>query len=456
MNLHQPQPFVPPIPEIPDGELSWYRFLVAVRTNALAIFPRAAYHEVILVQSFLGRRRFLINSAAAIHHVLVDNRANYSRTPATIRILGPLVGSGLFLSEGEDWRHQRRTIAPAMSPRDVPMLARHVVAATEEAVPRLAATRGPVDLLATVQFLALEIAARSMFSLEMQRYGAALRQLIGRYAVRLGRPYLFDMVLPATVPTLRDLARARFRREWVTLMDEIIAARSSAPESDVPRDLFDLLLAARDPQTGAAFSREQLRDQMATMIVAGHETTALTLFWSFYLLACAPAEQRRVAAEAGAVDLTPDIAGDALAKLTYTRAVVSEALRLYPPAFVIARMPKTEDRIEAFTIPRGALVMISPWVLHRHAALWSNPDAFDPSRFLGEATPAHRFAYLPFGAGPRVCVGAQFALAEATLVLAMLIRRFAVTVADDRPVLPVAVITTQPDHPAAFRLEPRL
>jgi cytochrome P450 len=455
MNLRHPPLFVPPRPSIPAGELSWYRFLRAVRTNALEIWPQRAYRDDILVQAFLGRTRFLLNAPAAIHHVLVDNTDNYRRTPASIRILRPVVGEGLLLSEGEAWRHQRRTIAPALAPRIMPVLARYVVDVAGGAMTRLAAERGPIDLLAALQLLTLEIASRSMFSLEMQRYGAALRRLLARFAARLAQPRLFDMLLPAAIPTLRDLARMRFRADWVALMDEIIAARLAAEASETPRDLFDGLLAARDPQTGAAFSRAQLRDQMATLIVAGHETTALTLFWSMYLLASAPAEQERVFEEARSIELTPENAADALTGLRYTRAVVSEALRLYPPAFVIVRAAIANDAVGDVRIPRGSLVMISPWVLHRHSALWSNPDAFDPSRFLGDGQPVPRLAYLPFGAGPRVCVGATFALAEATLVLAILIRHFQVSLADTRPVLPMAIVTTQPDHPAPFLLRER-
>ena len=294
-----------------------------------------------------------------------------------------------------------------------------------------------------------------MFSLEMSWYGAALRKLTTEFAGRLGRPYFLDLMLPIAFPTPRDFVRARFRKRWIALMDEIIAARLAAPAGDKPRDLFDMLLAARDPETGAGFSHAQLRDQMATMIVAGHETTALTLFWSLYLLASSPAEQERVAEEVRTVELAPDAAADALAKLPYTKAVVNEALRLYPPAFALARMAIAPDRIGDVVVPRGALVMMSPWVLHRHSRLWNDPDAFNPSRFLGEAPLAHRFAYMPFGAGPRICIGAQLALTEACLVLAMMIQRFHVALADATPVLPVAVIVTQPDHAAPFRLHPR-
>src|SRR5580704_2016591 len=384
MNLHAPPLFVPPRPEVPTQELGWYETLAALRTNALQMWPQAAYEKDLLVQSFLGRKRFQLNAPDAIHHVLVDNAANYTRTPATFRILGPIIGNGLVLSEGEEWRHQRRTIAPALAPRIIPMLTRHVATATATSLTRLAACADgrAVDLLAAMQFLALDIAARSMFSLEIQRHGAALRSMIAHFGMRLGRPYFLDMMLPRGIPTPHDLARWRFRSQWIKLMDEIIEARLRAPKSDGPRDLFDVLLAARDPETGAAFSRAQLRDQMSTMIVAGHETTALTLFWAFYLLASAPAEQDRVAQEVCAVDLSVEAAATALLNLPCTRAVVNETLRLYPPAPAVVRLAIAADEVDGTTIPRGSLVTISPWVLHRHLRLWNNPEAFDPSRFL--------------------------------------------------------------------------
>jgi unspecific monooxygenase len=459
MNVHAQPFFVPPRPEAPAEELGLFRFLAAMRTNALQIWPRAAYEQDAVVAHGLGRMRVLINTADAIHRVLVENTVNYHRTAATIRILRPIVGDGLLLSEGEDWRHQRRTMAPAMAPRVVPMMARHVALATEETMAQLTqvAARVPVDILATVQFLALEIAARSLFSLEMRQYGAALRRLITQFSASLGRPYFLDLMLPPSIPTLRDFARMRFRSRWVVFMDEIIEARLRAPTEaeGKPRDLFDMLLAARDPETGEAFSRAQLRDQMATMIVAGHETTALTLFWSLYLLASSPADQERVAEEVCNLDLSADGAADALARLPYTKAVVNESLRLYPPAFALARIAAGPDQLGDVAVRRGILIMISPWVLQRHLRLWKDPDAFNPSRFLNNAPLAHRFAYMPFGAGPRICIGAQLALTEACLVLATMVQRFQLTLADARPVLPAAVIVTQPDHAALFRLRPR-
>jgi unspecific monooxygenase len=241
----------------------------------------------------------------------------------------------------------------------------------------------------------------------------------------------------------------------MALMERIIAARAAADHPGEARDLFDLLREARDPETGEGFSHAQLRDQVATMIVAGHETTAITLFWCLYLIANARDVQARIAAEVAGLDLGPEGAGAALGRLAYTRAVVSEALRLYPPAFTLVRRALAADRGGAVEIPAGAVVMISPWVLHRHRRLWDAPDAFDPGRFLPGAPTPPRFAYMPFGAGPRVCVGAQFALAEATLVLAAMVQRFEVGLDGAEPVMPVPVITTQPDHAPGFLLRRR-
>jgi len=216
-----------------------------------------------------------------------------------------------------------------------------------------------------------------------------------------------------------------------------------------PRDLFDLMGAARDPETGAAFSDEQLGDQVATMILAGHETTATALFWALYLLALDPVTQEQVAAEVRANGAAE------LGHLPFTRAVVDETMRLYPPAFLIARAAAGPDMIAGLPVKKNDIVLVSPWLLHRHEKLWRDPNAFIPARFMPPAPPPDRFAYMPFGVGARVCIGAHFALVEATLALARLIGAFRVELLDRAPVLPVGVVTTQPDRSPRFRIAPR-
>ncbi len=445
------------VPEAPKRSLSWRGVLRVVHDNPLLLWTDAAYEQDVETQSFLGKPRFLLNAPEAIQHVLIRNPENYRRTAASIRLLRPFVGRGLLLSEGELWRRERRVITPTLAPRALPPLMAEAARAIGAAAIRLdaAAKAGtPVDLLAVMQGLALDIAGRTMFSVAMEAFGTEMRQMLAEAARNLSRPDFFDLVLPIGMPSPRDFQRWRFQRRWMGLISRIIAARQGA---DARRgdgaDLFDLLRAAlaEDGPEGARL----LRDEVATMIIAGHETTALTLFWSALLLAAEPDMQARIAAEADGLDLGPDGAAAALERLSYTRAVVSEALRLYPPAAVIARQAVNAARCGDITIPRGALVFIAPWVLHRHRKLWAAPGHFDPSRFLPGAQPVPRFAYLPFGAGPRVCVGAQFALAEATLVLATLVRRFVITRGDDAPVMPVSVVTTQPDRAPPFHLTPR-
>jgi len=450
------QPLVPATPQAPAGALSGRVIAKALRDNALLAFPPEAFEEEVVHRSFFGRRQIILNRPEGIHHILVENPDSYRRTPATMRMLRPLLGKGLLLSEGEDWKHQRRTAAPAFAPRTMPLLACHVARAAEADVARLAASSDRrVDLLAAMQSLALEIAGTSMFSLAMERYRPELRDLITRYTAGLGRPSLLDFLLPLAIPSPRDLARRRVRRRWVDLIGQIIAERRGKGSGEAPRDLFDLLSMARDPESGTPFSAEVLVDQVATMIAAGHETTGLALFWSLYLVAEAPAVQERLAAEVATVDLAPDHAAETLPGLVYTRAVVQEALRLYPPAFTIVRQARKPDNAGGIPVPAGAIVFMAPWVLHRHRRLWSRPEVFDPARFLPGAPAPDRFAYLPFGVGPRVCIGAQFALTEATLVLARMIQAFQIERADHEPVMPVAIVTTQPDHPPLFRVRPR-
>lgn len=436
-----PGPVLPPAPVPREQELPFLAQLRAFRRDVIGTWPRRAYEEPVYERPFFGRRTLLLSEPAAIRHVLVEATERYRRTPATLRVLRPLLGQGLLLSEGADWRLQRRTLAPAFAPRAVALLVPHMQAATEEVLDGLD-VREPLDLLAVTQALALEIAGRTMFSLGLAPWRGGLRARLEEYG-RYAGVHLLDIMLPPRVPTPWDVPRRWIGRRWMALIARIVAAREAERRPGLPEDLLDLILAARDPETGRGFSATEVRDQVATMLLAGHETTALALFWTFTLLAQAPGWQALLAAEAGA------------AERPLTRAVLDEALRLYPPAFTLARLARQADEVAGWRLRPGDAVLIAPWVLHRHRRLWEAPEAFDPRRFLAPAPAPDRFAYLPFGAGPRICIGAQFALSEAILVIAAVLRRWRVELATQRPVLPVAVATTVPDHRPLFRLIPR-
>ena len=448
-------PLVPPAPpRAPDNMTAFGRVMV-MRKSAISAWSQRSYEEDIVRGRFFGRSSFVLNTPDSIRHVLVDNYENYVRTPAAIRVLRPILGEGLLIAEGRSWKHQRRTLSPAFTPRAVMPLIPHMLAATDQTIAKLrAAGDAPVDLREAMQRMTLEIAGRTMFSFGMDRHGAALRDFVMEYGSNLARPHVFDLVLPLSWPSPQDFARARFRKRWTQFVAMLMAERRAAgkQEGAPPSDLFDLMGAARDPETGEAFTDEQLGDQVATMILAGHETTATALFWSLYLLALDPATQDQLAAEVKAA--TVDGALD-IERLKFTRAVVDETMRLYPPAFLIARAAGAADTIAGMPVKKNDIVLIAPWLLHRHEKLWRDPTAFIPTRFMPPAPPPDRFAYLPFGVGARVCIGAHFALVEATLALAKLIGAFKVELIDKVPVMPVGVVTTQPDRSPMFRITPR-
>ncbi|TXM65136.1 cytochrome P450 [Methylobacterium sp. WL120] len=448
---------VPPFRVPPEREPPILSYLGALRTNALVGWPRQAYEEPITRRSLLGRSSFTLSDPDAIRRVLVDNQANYARTAGSVRILRPILGDGLLISEGAPWRHQRRSLAPAFTPKAIDGLVPLIDQAIGDAIVDLevAAARGPVALFSSLHRLALEIAGRSMFSVAMDRHGDALRGFIAEYSERLGRPHLLDIVMPPTWRAPLDFPRARFRKRWTPFLSQIIEARAADATPRTNRDLLDLMMAARSPESGAAFTYAEVRDQVATMILAGHETTAVLLFWAAYLLALAPDLQEQVAREAQGADLTAPAGCAQDGRLPLTRAVIDETMRLYPPAFVIVRRALQADSVAGVEIAAGDIVMISPWVLHRHNRLWNDPHAFDPGRFLPGAPTIPRYAYLPFGVGPRVCIGAHFALTEAVLALARIVGRYRISLADTKPVLPAAVVTTQPEHAPDFTLVPR-
>jgi unspecific monooxygenase len=445
---------VPPAPPRAPDDMSAFRRILALRESPISSWSQCAYEEEIVCGRFLGRSSFILNTPDAIRHVLVDNHENYTRTPAAFRVLRPMLGEGLLIAEGRAWKHQRRTLAPAFTPRAIATLVPHMIAVTDETIAKLRdASHRPVDLRETMQRMTLEIAGRTMFSFGMDRHGGTLREFVMEYGARLARPHFLDMLLPLGWPSPQDFARARFRKRWTAFVATLMAERRAAGKtSDAPpRDLFDLMVEARDPETGRAFSDAQLGDEIATMILAGHETTAVALFWALYLLSIDPATQEDVAAEAIAAAAG---GGLEIEGLKFTRAVIDETMRLYPPAFLIARAAAGADVIAGMPVKKHDVVMIAPWLLHRHEKLWRDPAAFVPSRFM-TGTPPDRFAYLPFGVGARVCIGAHFALVEATLALAKLIGAFRVSLVDKQPVMPVGVVTTQPDRSPMFAITPR-
>jgi cytochrome P450 len=443
-------PVVPSMPPMASDRFGGIRVLLALRRNAFSAFPSRCLDEPVVNLRLAGRHLVLAASPDAIRHIMITHAEDYVRLPVGRRVLGPIVGRGLLVSEGETWRRQRRAMAPAFTPRNIPIMARHIIRCTEVACDRLEGSRGThVDMLHELQMLSLEIAATSLFSMEASTFGPELRKMVSEYMDTVGRLYPTDILLPDAVPTPLRARRALFRRRWIRLIRSIIEVRGQAVHVDAPRDLFDLLREAH-----GSGREDLLADEVSTMIVAGHETTALTLFWMCTLLSRAPQWQTALAAEACRLDLSVEGAATSLPKLVLTRAVVEETLRLYSPAFMTGRLAKRSHEICGVRVAEGSIVLLPYWLLHRSPRWWSNPGAFDPSRFL-QGTKPDPLTYLPFGVGRHVCIGAQLAMSEAILAMARLLQKFTITMTSERPVLPVARLSTRPDHAPTFVLQAR-
>ena len=436
---------IPPAP-VPPRRPSTWRFLRSLRTDILGTFAEESYERLTIRGTFLGRPFLLVNDPAGMRRVLVENAFNYLKPPSTIRVVGPFTGDGLLQAEGEAWRGQRRRVAHAFAPAHVDALVPSFAAAGERLVRRLEHGT-PLDS-AAFQAVALDAVLRALFSDAAPDRRVRLQDLVRRYLVdghgpgRLGmhdllarRPDEFGWLLRG---------RRRFQRDWFAEVDAVVAERRAAPAKT--GDLLDGLLAARDADTGDSLDAQEIRSQVATFIVAGFETTARLLFWAVYLLALDPAEQARVHAE-----LAPGSA-DA-SRSPRLRRVLQEALRLYPAVPIITRLAVADDMVAGERVRAGERVTISPWLVHRHRRLWEDPGAYRPERFEGRPN-AHLTddAFIPFSKGPRVCIGASFAMTEAAVVLAALLRRYRVLPAEGPPALPVAVVSIRPDRPCAFGL----
>jgi len=452
--LAQSVPIIPPAPRVHANDLPALRHLLTAQRNSIEIFPDYAFEVLFARRRLLGIDAVLVNDPAGVRHVLAANAANYVRPTFMPRVLRPLLGEGLFLAEGSEWRQQRRMLSPVFTPHNVGSLLPHFHAAADDLVRGL--DHAPVaDLSAAFQQATLEAALRAMFSIPDSQQRAKLGAMVRGYVSGPGRPNILDgLVRTERALPFAMIKRRTFQRAWYATVDEIVAERRRAQSGGSQRDLLDLLLTARDAETGETLTAAEVRDQCATMIFGGFETTARLLFWASYLLTLDPAEQERLRAEV--TTFAPDRVAslDDLATLPRLRMTLLEALRLYPPVAHIIREAVADDEIMGEPVKARAQVWLSPWVLHRHRKFWDQPTAFLPERFAGKPLSwTANGTYLPFGSGPRTCIGATFAMSEAQIMLATLLSHYRIFRNDPRPVLPVARVTTEPSFAPLFRLE---
>jgi cytochrome P450 len=400
-----------------------------------------------------GSRVYLLNHPDYVKHVLQDNHPNYIRH-LTFERFKLVLGENLLTSEGEFWRRRRRLEQPAFQHKQIAEYAQIFTESTASMLQRwerIYQNDKPIDAHRESMHLAMDIVSRALFSTIL---GSEWEDAVRAFAVTQEWGYRRRWVrIPLVLPTPWNL---RFRKACKTLdriVYDIIAKRRQINGNRT--DLLGLLMGARD-EAGRGLSDKELRDEVLMLFSAGHETTANNLAWSCFLLSQNPAAARKLEAEVDQVLQGRIPTAEDASRLRYTKMVIQESLRLYPPARVILRSAIKSDRIAGYEIPSGSIVMFFQWSLHRHPEFWKNPEEFDPERFSPERSRGyHPYAFFPFGGGPRMCIGSEFALLEAQPALAMIVQRFRLKVVPGHTVEPDPVVTLKPKSGILMRLDKR-
>ncbi len=426
-----------------------YPFLGAIPDMArdpLAFLLNAALTHGRLVRLELGpRRMYLATHPDDLQYILVDNQRNFRKGPSYDAVR-PMLGQGLVTAEGDAWLRQRRLMQPAFHRHQIANMGAVMVEATAERFPvwdAAARAAAPIDLAAEMMTITQTVIVRTMFGASLGADTARLAQAFDQIVAYLSGLLLAPIAVPLSWPTPRNRSfRAALALVEKTVYGFIEQRRQSA---DLGSDLLGMLLSARDAATGEGMAPRQIRDEVLTIFFAGHETTATTLSWLWHELGRHPEVTERVYAEIDAVAGGRPVTPADLAQMPYGRQVIDEALRLYPPAWVLARDMANADEVGGYTLPAGSSLLFSPYVTHRLPEFWPEPARFDPERFApGASEGRHRYAYLPFIHGPRQCIGNTFALMEAQLVLATMAQRYHLRPQPGVEVRPEAQATLRP------------
>lgn len=418
--------------------------LQMARRNVLSIIPAIAMTQP-MVSGKTGKRWHMVMDPGAIRQILLDRLEDYPKSVVTKNLLKPAIGESLFIAEGAHWRWQRRAAAPVFSHRNVMNLSPIMTAAAERAADRITAA-GPraINMLDEMVTTTFDVIGDVTFSGGDTFDRDKVHGAIDDYIAEAGKISLFDILgLPDWIPRPGRVMSGKALKEMKALADHAIVERAHRGHDGTP-DLLDLLLDGIDPETKRQMSTSELRDNLLTFIVAGHETTALTLAWAMYLVGFDQEVQDRARAEAQSVLNGRACTGDDVEKLPFIRMIIDEALRMYPAAGIISRTAQKADTLCDREIKPGDTVMIPIYALGRHQMLWDDPDSFRPERFADRKA-IDRYAYLPFGDGPRICIGASFALQEAVIILATLLSRFEFTPVAGKDPEPVMILTLRPE-----------
>jgi cytochrome P450 len=434
-----------PVP--PKGRLSFPMLILRMIANPVASWGEDFYEEPAVLYRWLGLQTLYVMDPVLIQRILLDDAENYSKQPLNDDVFGEAIGGGLLNAEGDEWRWQRRLAAPLFRAEE--MLA-YVPAFASVCAPLL--IRWKDSGAGASQRIDRDMTGTTLQALQDTVLGAGLGDDDRRAIQEAGATFLFYSMWKVVLTSLRlppiphpgaqKMARAGKRLRETA--EKVLAKRNGGSEGG---DLLGRLVTARDPATGSAMPPRLIVDNVVTFLMAGHETTSQALTWTLYLLALFPEWQERVREEVRRVNPNGDIGGDDIGKLQLLDAVFQEAMRLYSPAPVLMRRTVAPVRLDGITLGKGATIIIPIYVVHRHKRLWEDPLKFDPSRFTPQVRAGrHRCAYMPFGAGPRTCVGATFAMLEGKTILATLLSRARFDLPDGEAPVPFARITLRPKN----------
>ncbi|MBI1295590.1 cytochrome P450 [bacterium] len=396
---------------------------------------------------------YLVADPNAVKHILLDNYQNYSKNTFTYGMARRILGNNLLTSDGTEWLKRRRMLQPLFHRQNLSRLVIDMAEITNEMLEQWQAAQYPLDLIGEMMRITLRIAGKTLFDTELDAESAAVRDALNTTTDEVFNQFRSPMAALWTMldfPTPWNRRFGQAQRRLDELLFRIIRERRSSPTGSF--DMLSMLVDAVDQGDEQGFDDVMIRNEIGTMLTAGHETTALALTWTWLLLSANPDVEQRLQAEIDGQSAQPT-GIDLVKQLPYTAAVLAEVLRLYPPVWGFSRRAIKDDTINGYHIPSGARVMLSPWVTQHSPRYWSEPERFDPLRFFeGTEADGKSTAYFPFGMGPRVCIGNRFATMEALLILFLTLRRYRVEITSEYPIEVSTQGTLRPQHPVRFQL----
>ena len=424
--------FIPPFPKRHKDDISPFKALYYAQKDLLSIWSEKTFGLQFMHRKIFKQNVFIANSPDTIRYVFVENKDNYERkSPQMRRALEPLLGDGLFISDGDTWSSRRKIQTPLFDSKHIKMFTDTMISTIAEMTDdwKNKMDRGNVseiDVHPEMGKLTAEIIARTLFGEKLgSENSSAVVEAFAKYQSVVKQTNLANFLgLPDWLPNMNG-KMGKGRRAAKVIHDAVDDIITKAEESGDEGTLVAEFLKANQGESGVdLMTKKQIRNELIVLFMAGHETTANVLAWTWYLISQAPGVEKKLHDEldqvlSGRIPTMADVES-----LKYTRAILDETMRLYPPVPILSREAATEDKIRGKKVPAGSIMLIVPWLIHRHKTYWDKPDHFIPERFMPDAAKPIKFSYIPFSAGPRVCLGKNFGIVESVLTIAMIAQRF--------------------------------